>query len=95
MEGKKAIIIGGGIAGPASALALSKIGITSTIYEPREGAVTIGGAINLTHNVLRVLEKAMGCGCSCEKIEMFSVATRISLGNFIAKIHGYSSLRIL
>jgi salicylate hydroxylase len=103
MAAKRAIIIGGGVAGPASALALSKIGITCTIYELREGAATIGGAINLTPNALRVLdhfgvlEKAMECGCPCEKIEMFSVATGRRLGELpfgSVELHGYSSLRI-
>ena len=100
---KKAIIVGGGIAGPATALALSKSGITCTIYELREGAATIGGAINLTPNALRaldhfnLLETAMTLGCPCEEIEIFSVLTGRKLGDLpfgSVQHHGYSSLRI-
>jgi 2-polyprenyl-6-methoxyphenol hydroxylase-like FAD-dependent oxidoreductase len=103
MAVKHAIIIGGGVAGPASALALSKMGVVCTIYELRESAATIGGAINLTPNALRVLdhfgilEQAMKLGCPCEKIEVFSVATGKRLGELpfgSEEIHGYSSLRI-
>jgi salicylate hydroxylase len=98
-----AIIIGGGIAGPGTALALSKIGITCTIYELRESPATIGGAINLTPNALRVLdhfgilETALKFGCPCEKLEIFSLSTGQKLGDLPfgnVEHHEYSSLRI-
>ena len=44
---RKAIVIGGGIAGPATAMALTKAGIAATVYEARpEGAD--GGGVMLT-----------------------------------------------
>jgi salicylate hydroxylase len=103
MTVKSAIIIGGGIAGPAAAIALSQVGISCAIYELRDGPATIGGAVNLTPNALRILDhfgllqKAMETGCPCEKIEIFSVATGQKLGDLpfgSAELHGYSSLRI-
>lgn len=56
MNQQNAIIIGGGIAGPAMALALQQVGIASTIYEasasPRDKA---GAFLNLAPNGLNVL----------------------------------------
>ena len=76
------IIIGGGIAGPATALALSRIGISCTIYELRDGPSNIGGAINLTPNALRIL-KELGVevsGCIVTSIEFWSMSTASKLG---------------
>lgn len=57
-----ALIIGGGIAGPAVAIALQRIGITATIYEaiptPRDEA---GAFLNLAPNGLNALG-ALGLG---------------------------------
>jgi monoamine oxidase len=53
---KSCLIIGGGISGITAALSLSKIGIACTIYELRATPATIGGAVNLTPNALRLLE---------------------------------------
>jgi len=103
MSTKTAIIIGGGIAGPLTALALSEIGISCTIYELRDRPATIGGAINLTPNALRILDhfgllqRALEFGCPCEKIEIFSVATGQKLGDLqmgSTEQYGYNSLRI-
>ena len=51
---KTALIIGGGIAGCVAALTLSKLGIHCTIYELRDVPATIGGAVNLTPNALKI-----------------------------------------
>ena len=100
---KTAIIIGGGVAGPAAALSLTRAGVKCTVYELRDGPATIGGAINLTPNALRfldyvgILEDALKLGCPTEVIEIFSVASGKRLGDlpFGSKArHGYSSLRI-
>ena len=76
------IIIGGGIAGPAIALELSRIGISCSIYELRDEPSSIGGAINLTPNALRIL-KEMGVevsGCTVTSIEFWSMMAASKLG---------------
>ena len=53
---KSAIIIGGGIAGPTTALALQKAGIEATIYEAyHQGSERIGGGFNIATNGLDAL----------------------------------------
>lgn len=53
---RTALIVGGGIAGPATALALAKIGIRSTIVESHPGpADGVGAIITLAANGLDVL----------------------------------------
>ncbi|KAI9718753.1 MAG: hypothetical protein M1812_003927 [Candelaria pacifica] len=76
------IIIGGGVAGPATALALSRTGIHCSIYELRDEPSTIGGAINLTPNALRLLQDldVEVSGCVVESIELFSIHTAQKLG---------------
>src|SRR5262245_20877973 len=58
----RVIIVGAGIAGPALAIALRRVGIYSVVYEsspsPRDNA---GAFLNLAPNGLRVL-KALGLG---------------------------------
>jgi salicylate hydroxylase len=97
-----AIIIGGGIAGPAAAIALQEIGISCIIYELRPAPATIGGAIGLSPNAVRVLdhwglyEAMTRTGYSYEKIDMFSIATGKLLGSlpFGGKERfGYDSMR--
>jgi salicylate hydroxylase len=103
MSQKTAIIIGGGVAGPALALCLARVGVTCTIYELRDSPATIGGAINLTPNALRFLDyvgllsKASKLGCPTEVIELFSIASGKKLGDLpfgSVEKNGYSSLRI-
>jgi 2-polyprenyl-6-methoxyphenol hydroxylase-like FAD-dependent oxidoreductase len=53
---RTAVIVGGGIAGPAAALALAKVGIRSTIVESHPGpADGVGAIITLAANGLDVL----------------------------------------
>lgn len=52
-----AIIIGGGIAGPALALFLKKIGMTSTVYEAYSHRADIGGGFQISPNGMNVLDK--------------------------------------
>src|SRR5689334_9749546 len=53
---EKAIVIGGGIAGPACALALRKAGIASTVYEAHAStAEGVGGALSVAPNGLQAL----------------------------------------
>ncbi|KAF2095464.1 FAD/NAD(P)-binding domain-containing protein [Rhizodiscina lignyota] len=90
---EKVIIIGGGIAGIASALCLArirnenpKVNITCTVYEIRSIPSTIGGAINLTPNALRYLEhlgvlsKLQSRGAPVPFIEIFSQRNGAKLG---------------
>jgi 2-polyprenyl-6-methoxyphenol hydroxylase-like FAD-dependent oxidoreductase len=60
-KGLDIIILGGGIAGLTSALALTKFAPadqipTIRIFEIRPVPATIGGAVNLTPNALRLLD---------------------------------------
>jgi 2-polyprenyl-6-methoxyphenol hydroxylase-like FAD-dependent oxidoreductase len=50
-----AIIIGGGIAGPVTALALQRAGITSTVYEAHVGRDDAGGWLTIAVNGLAAL----------------------------------------
>lgn len=98
-----AIIIGGGIAGPAAAIELQGIGIQCTIYELRPSPATIGGAIGIPPNAVRVLDhwglydKIAHTGHMYERIELFSIASGKSLGSlpFGGKGRfGYDSMRV-
>lgn len=82
-----AIIIGGGITGIATALALTKHNhISCSVFEIRSSPATIGGAINLTPNALRYLEHLgvlprLRChGCKVAKIDIVSHRTGGLLG---------------
>ncbi|RSH85765.1 hypothetical protein EHS25_003906 [Saitozyma podzolica] len=54
------LIIGGGLGGPALAIALARRNIRSSIYELRSEPGDIGGALMLPPNALRVLDKVVG-----------------------------------
>ena len=94
---KCCVVIGGGVAGPNAALALAKAGFQCTMYELRDSPSTIGGAINLTPNALRLL-KDLGVnlsGCIVESIELFSIHTAQKLGEIpFHKPNGHS-MRVL
>ena len=77
--GKRALIIGGGIAGPAVALALQRVGIESTIYEARPGAEQNKGAFltvakNGVHalRTLDAFEAVMARGFWVSRMEIYS-----------------------
>lgn len=50
-------IVGGGLAGLALALALHQVGIQSTVFEAGARPLDIGGAVMLSPNALKVLDK--------------------------------------
>jgi 2-polyprenyl-6-methoxyphenol hydroxylase-like FAD-dependent oxidoreductase len=52
----QAILIGGGIAGPALALLLKKAGIRSTVYEAHPRLEDVGGGFTIAPNGMNVLE---------------------------------------
>ncbi|KAN0102800.1 FAD/NAD(P)-binding domain containing protein [Hyaloscypha variabilis] len=93
---KSCLIIGGGIAGLTSALALQKTGITPTIHELRASPSTIGGSINLTPNALRLLEflDVEIQGCRVDSIEIFSLHSGKLIGEVPFRKFG-PSVRIL
>jgi salicylate hydroxylase len=80
-------ILGGGIAGLTTALALTTFTPSSlpppqiTIYEIRPQPATIGGAVNLTPNALRLLAhlgaldelRAAHAGAPCPAVEVFDI----------------------
>jgi salicylate hydroxylase len=100
---KTASIIGGGVAGPALACALQRIGIQCTVFELRSGPATIGGAINMSPSACRILDhlgmldEISKIGYPSSNIEMYSMSTGSNLGllpfGSIEK-YGYESLRI-
>src|SRR5215470_6262987 len=51
----RAIVIGGGIAGPAVSLFLQRGGIEPQIFEAYAGPTTIGGGFQIAPNGMRVL----------------------------------------
>ena len=56
MLAKRALIIGGGIAGPVAALALRRAGIEGVVYESRTApAESFGGALAIAPNGLAAL----------------------------------------
>ncbi|KAF2272111.1 FAD/NAD(P)-binding domain-containing protein [Westerdykella ornata] len=87
MPTQHALIIGGGIAGAAAALALTQRNrMTCSIFEIRSEPATIGGAINLTPNAMRYLEhlgvlpRLKPKGCEVKYIDILSLRTGQPLG---------------
>lgn len=100
------IIIGGGFAGPAAALRLkATLGARCTIYELRERPSTLGGAINMTCNGLRLLdqlgiyEKLKDVGSETLEIQYFSAnggnIGTLPLGAASKRKYGYGAMRIV
>lgn len=91
-------ILGGGIAGLTTALSLTKFAPSNlpppivTIYEIRPQPATIGGAVNLTPNALRLLShlgalqeiRAANYGAECPAVEVFDIysGTKIAESSF-------------
>jgi 2-polyprenyl-6-methoxyphenol hydroxylase-like FAD-dependent oxidoreductase len=91
-------ILGGGIAGLTTALSLTKFAPSTspppeiTIYEIRPQPATIGGAVNLTPNALRLLShlgaldeiRAANYGAECPAVEVFDMysGTKIAESSF-------------
>jgi salicylate hydroxylase len=106
-------ILGSGIAGLASAIGLARLPSKPqiTVYEVRSEPATIGGAVNLTPNALRILHqlgvleviKERRYGASIETIQIFDLYTAAHFGviNFKGKDgngHGkppFKALRIM
>jgi 2-polyprenyl-6-methoxyphenol hydroxylase-like FAD-dependent oxidoreductase len=92
--GKIIIIIGGGMCGLASAIAISKAltpshtNLTITVYELRSVPSTLGGPVNLTPKALRCLDmlgvldelKQAKAGCEVDAIQILSLRTGKEVG---------------
>lgn len=57
MREKTALVIGGGIAGPAMALFLKRAGFGPIVFEARESASNIGGGLQVAPNGMNVLRQ--------------------------------------
>jgi 2-polyprenyl-6-methoxyphenol hydroxylase-like FAD-dependent oxidoreductase len=55
MATRKALVVGGGIAGPALALFLKRAGLAPTVYEAYPATQAVGGGLGLAPNGVRVL----------------------------------------
>ncbi|KAF1836607.1 FAD/NAD(P)-binding domain-containing protein [Decorospora gaudefroyi] len=86
------IILGGGIAGLTTALSLTKFAPSSsppniTLFEIRPEPATIGGAVNLTPNALRLLShlgaldemRAKNYGAECLAVEVYDLYTNAKI----------------
>jgi 2-polyprenyl-6-methoxyphenol hydroxylase-like FAD-dependent oxidoreductase len=74
----RALIIGGGIAGPITAILLKKAGIEATVFEAWTRATGIGGGLQIAPNGMHVLAEAglademISRGSIAESLEFFS-----------------------
>jgi FAD-dependent urate hydroxylase len=80
----KALVIGGGIAGPTAAMALHKAGIDATIYEAHgPGAEHVGAGFNIATNgldalaAIGVLDATKGLGIPATQISMYNRKARL------------------
>ncbi|KAF8251383.1 FAD/NAD(P)-binding domain-containing protein, partial [Wilcoxina mikolae CBS 423.85] len=101
---KTALIIGSGIAGPLTALSLHTHNISPKIFESRATPSTIGGAINLTPNAVRILsshnllQPLLPHACPVKSLEIFSANTGKRIGTVPfgdVEKYGFDSLRVL
>ncbi|KAF2179547.1 FAD binding domain protein [Zopfia rhizophila CBS 207.26] len=106
MDGiKKVIIIGAGAAGVSAALHLRQSdGISSTIYEIRPEPTTLGGAIGIPSNGLRLLHRLgvydalLARGADTSNLTLYSVKGHVvgqmDMGSWSKKKTGFGYLRI-
>lgn len=76
---RKALIIGGGIGGIATAIALKRAGIDVTVLERAHAIQEVGSAIPLWKNALHALQK-LEVGCALSELGRLVNAGRISPG---------------
>ena len=60
-----ALIIGGGIPGPALALLLKKAGMSSAVYEAHQGLEDAGAGFTIAPNGMNVLEEIVSFRQAC------------------------------
>lgn len=86
----KAIIVGAGIGGLCTAIALQKNGIETTVYERASELKTIGAGLSLWANALRVLDE-LGVGLKLRKASAFNGDGLIRSHNGQVLAHATSS----
>jgi 2-polyprenyl-6-methoxyphenol hydroxylase-like FAD-dependent oxidoreductase len=98
----KALIIGGGIAGPITAVLLKKAGIEATVFEAWPQSTGIGGGLQIAPNGMHVLAEAglademIRRGSICESIDFFSQSgvTLASVNREMAKRFGQPAVNM-
>ncbi|KAJ7070568.1 hypothetical protein C8F01DRAFT_383693 [Mycena amicta] len=95
------LIVGGGLAGPALALALARRNIRSSVYELRSQRYVAGGSITLAPNALRALDHVVGvydrlksAGFEYRNFEIHADDGSL-LGHLVQGDADYNALRIL
>src|SRR5487761_1044257 len=76
--GLRAVVVGGGIGGPAAAVALARAGIDVQVYEQAARLTEVGAGVSLAPNGLRMLER-LGAGGAVARLGARHVATQLSL----------------
>ncbi|ORX39714.1 hypothetical protein BD324DRAFT_576036 [Kockovaella imperatae] len=94
MSSKHVIIVGGGLAGPALAIALARQSIRSTILERHASVQDIGGVIMLAPNAMCVMDKTLGLSDQLRKVGTSFDAINIWLerGGGLSHVGGFSTL---
>ena len=97
---KSALVIGGGIAGPVTAMALQKAGIEVTIFEAYDGrAANVGGAFTIATNGLDALDAidalaaTEGLGFRAPRMQMYNADSKLigTLATGIPRSDGVNS----
>ncbi|KAF8134184.1 hypothetical protein K438DRAFT_1640816 [Mycena galopus ATCC 62051] len=98
---EQVLIVGGGLAGPALALALARQNIRSSIFEIRPQRTVAASSITLAPNALRALDQVVGvyerlktAGFSYRHLEMHA-DDGYEFGHLVQYDNDYDALRIL
>jgi 2-polyprenyl-6-methoxyphenol hydroxylase-like FAD-dependent oxidoreductase len=89
MDGKSAVVVGGGIGGLAAAVALRRVGWRVTVLERAARFGEIGAGITLLSNGLRCLD-AIGLGGAVRGsgLPMLAIGMRTAAGRWLSRIDG-------
>jgi 2-polyprenyl-6-methoxyphenol hydroxylase-like FAD-dependent oxidoreductase len=92
MEGRSAVVVGGGIGGLTAAVALRRVGWRVTVLEQAERFGEIGAGITLLSNGLRCLD-AIGLGDTVRGSgrPQLSTGVRTAAGRWLSRIDGDSA----
>ncbi len=89
MDGKSAVVVGGGIGGLTAAVALRQVGWQATVLERAASFGEIGAGITLLSNGLRCLD-AVGLGDAVRGsgLPVLSTGMRTASGRWLSRING-------